>query len=62
MRKRTWWRRLFGIEESVVPHQTTADPTRPDLREFIYLDEVSLLSLLSSQRGEITDSKPQSTG
>lgn len=37
-------------------HQTTADPTRPDLREFVYLDEVSLLSLLSSQKGEITDS------
>lgn len=59
MRKRTWWRRLFGIEESVVPHQTTADPTRPDLREFIYLDEVSLLSLLSSQKGEIIDSKSE---
>ncbi|HWV47999.1 MAG TPA: hypothetical protein VN035_00965 [Microbacterium sp.] len=59
MSKRTWWRRLFGIKESVVPHQTTADPTRPDLREFIYLDEVSLLSLLSSQKGEITDSKSE---
>ena len=56
MSKRTWWRRLFGIKEPVVAHQTTADPTRPDLREFIYLDEVSLLSLLSSQQGEITDS------
>jgi hypothetical protein len=43
----------------VVPNQTTADPKRPDLREFIYLDEVSLLSLLSSQKGEVTDSKSE---
>jgi len=59
MSKRTWWRRLFGTKEAVVEHQTVADPTRPDLREFIYLDEVSLLSLLSSQKGEITDSKSE---
>lgn len=59
MSNRAWWRRLFGIKERVVPHQTTADPTRPHLREFIYLDEVSLLSLLSSQKGEITDSKSE---
>lgn len=59
MSKRTWWRRLLGIKEPIVPHQTTADPTRPDLREFIYLDEVSLLSLLSSQKGEIIDSKSE---
>lgn len=56
MSTRAWWRRLFGTKEPPVPHTTTADPTRPDLREFIYLDEVSLLSLLSSQKGEITDS------
>ncbi|MGW8565342.1 DUF6414 family protein [Isoptericola sp. NPDC055881] len=40
----------------------TADPDMPQalqespLREFVYLDEVSLRSLLSSQTGEVTDS------
>lgn len=55
----SWWRRLFRRKPDVVPNQTTADPIRPDLREFIYLDEVSLLSLLSSQKGEVTDSKSE---
>ena len=30
-------------------------PPPGELREFVYLDEVSLRSLLSSQKGEITD-------
>lgn len=34
---------------------------RPALREFVYLDEVSLRSLLSSQRGEMTDSTSESS-
>lgn len=55
----SWWRRVFHRKPAVVPNQTTADPKRPDLREFIYLDEVSLLSLLSSQKGEVTDSKSE---
>ncbi|SHV67555.1 Uncharacterised protein [Mycobacteroides abscessus subsp. abscessus] len=55
----SWWQRLFRRKPAVVPNQTTADPKRPDLREFIYLDEVSLLSLLSSQNGEVTDSKSE---
>lgn len=55
----SWWRRLFRRKSNVVPNQTTADPKRPDLREFIYLDEVSLISLLSSQNGEVTDSKSE---
>lgn len=59
MSKRAWWRRIFCSQKSVVPHQKTVDATRPDLREFIYLDEVSLLSLLASQKGEITDSKSE---
>lgn len=32
------------------------NPSLPNLREFIYLDEVSLRSLLSSQKGGITES------
>jgi len=55
----SWWQRLFRRKPDVVPNQTTADPKRPDLREFVYLDEVSLLSLLSSQNGEVTDSKSE---
>lgn len=55
----SWWRRVFHRKPAVVPNQTTADPKRPDLREFIYLDEVSLLSLLSSQKGEVTGSKSE---
>ncbi|PPH54183.1 hypothetical protein [Rathayibacter sp. AY1E2] len=53
----SWWQRLFLRKPDVVPNQTTADPKRPDLREFVYLDEVSLSSLLSSQNGEVADSK-----
>src|SRR5699024_8684833 len=34
---------------------------RPPLREFVYLDEVSLRSLLSSQKGEMTDSTSESS-
>jgi len=34
--------------------QTSSDEKAP-LREFIYLDEISLASLLASQKGEITD-------
>lgn len=55
----SWWRRLFRKKPETLPNQTTADPKRPDLREFVYLDEVSLLSLLSSQNGEVTDSKSE---
>ena len=36
----------------------TADATKP-LREFVYLDEVSLRSLLSSQTGEVTDTRSE---
>lgn len=37
---------------------TPVAPARP-LREFVYLDEVSLRSLLSSQTGEVTDTKSE---
>lgn len=35
--------------------------TKTPLREFVYLDEVSLRSLLSSQRGEVTDTTSEQT-
>jgi hypothetical protein len=46
---RPWLPRTFGapIER--------ADPLARPLREFVYLDEGSLRSLLSSQKGEVTD-------
>lgn len=44
-----WLRRRSAVPPSVV---------RP-LREFVYLDEVSLRSLLSSQTGEVTDTRSE---
>ena len=41
------------LRSSLMP-QTSNDEKAP-LREFIYLDEISLASLLASQKGEITD-------
>ncbi|WP_127571819.1 DUF6414 family protein [Georgenia faecalis] len=41
---------------AVESEHSAADQSKPDLREFVYLDEVSLRSLLSSQKGGITDS------
>jgi hypothetical protein len=38
------------------PEHNVVDEGKPDLREFVYLDEVSLRSLLSSQKGGVTDS------
>lgn len=39
----------------------SASPTENPLREFVYLDEVSLVSLLSSQVGEVKDSTSNQT-
>lgn len=46
-----WFRR------HILKHSLPTD--RRELREFIYLDEVSLRSLLSSQTGEMTESKSE---
>lgn len=56
MSSSSWWQRLFRSPNNGVPNQATADPRLPNLREFVYLDEVSLRSLLSSQKGGVTDS------
>lgn len=37
------------------------EPTKNDLREFVYLDEVSLRSLLSSLQGDLRDSRSEET-
>ncbi|WP_343518452.1 hypothetical protein [Sphingomonas sp.] len=50
-----WW--LGGKRRPTTTPEVVATATRDrPLREFIYLDEVSLRSLLSSQKGEVTDS------
>ena len=51
----TWWRRFVGRREPDPSNRTPGNGQRPDLREFVYLDEVSLRSLLSSQKGGMTD-------
>ena len=48
---RKWWRRRRQQDEV----QGASDRPRPPLREFVYLDDVSLRSLLASQKGELTD-------
>lgn len=40
-------------------HKKLATPSKGDLREFVYLDEVSLRSLLSSLTGEMTEGKSE---
>jgi hypothetical protein len=50
------FKKLVGINVREAAEANTVDPSLPDLREFVYLDEVSLRSLLSSQKGGVTDS------
>ena len=50
-------RRHF-IKDRVEPNSDSPKPKLP-LREFVYLDEVSLRSLLSSQKDGLTDSKSE---
>lgn len=49
---RNWWRRRRGPNEGPSGDGSRA---RPPLREFVYLDDVSLRSLLASQKGELTE-------
>lgn len=51
----SWFKKLFGIRQRDAADRNTVDQRLPDLREFVYLDEVSLRSLLSSQTGGVTD-------
>ena len=48
----------FGANVSTAASQREAEP----LREFVYLDEVSLASLLASQKGELTDNVVDQSG
>jgi hypothetical protein len=56
LRAPKWWRRLRNQPVAAEPEHNVVDEGKPDLREFVYLDEVSLRSLLSSQKGGVTDS------
>jgi len=49
---RKWWKWRRRSRSGDV-HSSTR--IRPPLREFVYLDDVSLRSLLASQKGELTD-------
>ena len=49
-----WFKRLFQPKLKATALAPPGRP-RPPLREFVYLDETSLRSLLSSQIGEVTD-------
>lgn len=53
---RRWWRNRRNRPARVEEAPQKNEPTRADLREFVYLDEVSLRSLLSSLTGDLRDS------
>lgn len=52
------WRDRPRRKKSTAPE---AQPSGDDLREFVYLDEVSLRSLLSSLQGDLRDSRSEET-
>lgn len=49
---RKWWKRRRRSKHEEIDDSARI---RPPLREFVYLDDVSLRSLLASQKGELTD-------
>lgn len=56
MRLVDWLKRCFDRPRRVIEGGAGSSSPPLPLREFAYLDEVSLRSLLSSQKGEMTDS------
>jgi hypothetical protein len=48
---RKWWKRRRAPSKGT----HSSGSARPPLREFVYLDDVSLRSLLASQKGELTE-------
>lgn len=53
---RKWWKARRDRPARVEEGPPKPVPTKTDLREFVYLDEVSLRSLLSSLTGDLRDS------
>ncbi|WP_454169814.1 DUF6414 family protein [Microbacterium paulum] len=58
---RQWWRTRRNRPVRVEDEPQKKVPTKADLREFIYLDEVSLRSLLSSLTGDLRDGASEQT-
>jgi len=54
-----WWKRWRAKVRAEKAEKAQAKRPPIPLREFVYLDEVSLRSLLSSQTGEMTESKSE---
>ena len=57
----SWWRKKVFRSRVTQPTSSQENSEQKDLREFIYLDEVSLRSLLSSQKGEVMESISEAT-
>lgn len=52
---RSWWQRHWSKPKKKEPDFEPEAVTKENLREFVYLDEVSLRSLLSSLKGDLRD-------
>lgn len=61
MSLRDRWRRWRNRPKRKKVAESRPEPTKEDLREFVYLDEVSLRSLLSSLRGDLRDGLSEQT-
>lgn len=55
MSVRAWWKRLWSKPKKQEPKSNPGTVSKENLREFVYLDEVSLRSLLSSLYGDLRD-------
>lgn len=51
-----WWQHRWGKPQKQKQEAKPEDISKENLREFVYLDEVSLRSLLSSLKGDLRDS------
>jgi len=61
MSLRDRWHRWRNRPKRKKVAKSRPEPTKEDLREFVYLDEVSLRSLLSSLRGDLRDGLSEQT-
>ncbi len=61
MTLRDRWRRWRNRPQRKKAAEPRPEPTKDDLREFVYLDEVSLRSLLSSLQGDLRDGRSEET-
>ncbi|MGJ0203046.1 hypothetical protein NHL51_02630 [Leucobacter sp. gxy201] len=52
---RSWWQNRWGKPRKQAPEAKPEEVSKDNLREFVYLDEVSLRSLLSSLKGDLRD-------